>query len=80
MVLGPGQDVDAAPREVHAKGEGLGVGVGVTRELPPPDEPHAAKKIAIATIAATLMPAIVVEDRASSHRRRARVSGATGPQ
>jgi hypothetical protein len=50
--------------EVHARGEGLDVGVGVACELPPPDEPHAASSIVIATIAPTLIGTSVVADRA----------------
>jgi hypothetical protein len=60
--------------EVHARGEGLDVGVGVACELPPPDEPHAASSIVIATIAPTLMGTSVVADRAYSKSRKARVS------
>jgi hypothetical protein len=57
LVSGPGQDAEAAPPEMHAKGEGLGAGVGVACELPPPpEEPHAASNIAIATIAPIFVP------------------------
>src|SRR5450756_352080 len=49
---GPIQEAEAALLLVHAKGERLGVsvGVGVACELPPPDEPHAASSITIVTI------------------------------
>jgi hypothetical protein len=49
---------------VHAKGEGLGAGVGDAGEVPPPpDEPHAASRIAIATIAPNLIRNSVMANR-----------------
>jgi hypothetical protein len=58
LMSGPGQVAEAAPPEMHARGEGLGAGVGVACELPPPpEEPHAASNIAIATIARIFVPA-----------------------
>ncbi|HEX7263907.1 MAG TPA: hypothetical protein VF383_06990, partial [Candidatus Dormibacteraeota bacterium] len=64
---GPGHDGEAAPLAVHATGEelGVGVGVGVDGELPPPDEPHAASNITSATIAPTLMKVSVVANGAA---------------
>jgi hypothetical protein len=63
LVSGPGQDA-AGPLDVHAKGEGLGAVVGDAGEVPPPpDEPHAASRIAIATIAPNLIRNSVMANR-----------------
>jgi hypothetical protein len=48
------QEAEAGPLEVHAKGEALGIGVGVASVLPPVVEPQAANNTAIATSTPTL--------------------------
>jgi hypothetical protein len=48
---GAGQDAEAGPLAVHARGDGLGVGVAC--ELPPVVDPHAAISITVATTAPT---------------------------
>jgi hypothetical protein len=50
---GAGQDAEAGPLAVHARGDGLGVGVAC--EFPPVPKPHAASNITIATSAPSLM-------------------------
>jgi len=71
---GVGHDAEAPPLAVHARGEGLCEGVGVACELPPPDEPQAASKMTVTTIATTLTGISIVASRAWSHGQKASIS------